>query len=259
MAEPTFLHKYRALDGENLQFVRQSIISKTLWLSRPSAFNDPFDCAPVVDTSWERSGWDFTARRLAEKRARGLPRFQKRALRRETLQKTNRLGRISRSDANDIAVSVMSDIRDKMGVLSLSGDPSNILMWSHYAHSHTGLVLTFRTDNDDIISEAQRVIYSNERPVVDVVGDRENVMVKTLLRKADYWSYELEWRAIRTGRPGHHGFSPDSLSAIIFGARTSPEVKRSIRQAVDISGLHVRFGQAKFDERLFQLNIVPAE
>ena len=256
-SDPQFLHKYRALDGGGLERVRETLIRKVLWLSRPDDFNDPFDCFPVIDTSLTREGLKEIARRVAERRGRNRPKWEKRQELKSALHAARR-GRMTRDEAQQIAVSTMAQIRENMGVLSLSEEPDNVLMWSHYAQSHSGVVLSFRTNSGDLISEAQQVRYSADRPVVDFVGDRENTMVKTLLRKADYWSYEREWRVIRTGRPGLHSFNPDSLASIIFGARTRPEHISVIKRAASIGGLKVNFGRAQFDQNKFRLNIIDA-
>ena len=255
--EPEYLHKYRSLDGDNMKFVRQSLITKTLWLSNPAAFNDPFDCAPYLDVTWNHQARVETAVRIANGRSQGLPRWQRRKELRTVTTNVSRLGVLDREDVQRVASDVLSDIRNNMGVLSLSGDPVNVLMWSHYARSHTGVLLTFRTDQGDLISEAQRVLYAMERPVVDVVGERASAMQKTLLHKADYWEYELEWRVIRPGRPRAHAFNPASLEAIIFGARTTDEDKQAVKQAAEIGGLKPRYAQALFDDRIFELHLIP--
>lgn len=257
MSMPEFLHKYRSLDPDGLARVRQSLITKSLWLSRPSSFNDPFDCAPVVKTTWDRAGVNLTARRAADQRTRQSARWEKRKERRTVARFMQRHRVHWQDQAQAIAVETINDIRNATGVLSLAEDPASVLMWSHYAHSHTGLIMTFRTDNGDLISEAQRVQYSENRPVVDVVADRENAMVATLLRKADYWSYEREWRTVRVGKPGLHNFAPASLEAIIFGAFTRDEHKETIKQAAQVGGLTPRYERAVFDPDKFQLDIIP--
>lgn len=252
---PQLLYKYRSLDGDALGRVRASIITKQIWLSRPADFNDPFDCAPVVMTTWDKPGIQFTAKRAAERRTRGRSRTDRRLEMKKLTQGVYRRDTPTLQAAQRVAQETIDRIRESMGVLSLAADPFSVLMWSHYASQHTGMVMTFRTTNGDLFTEAQEVVYESERPVVDLVGDRENTMEKMLLHKAKYWEYEHEWRVVRTGQPGLHAFDPESLVAIVFGARAREDDKRSIRQAVSIAALNVKFGQARFDDKMFRLDI----
>jgi hypothetical protein len=258
MKKPELLHKYYPLNGERLGFVRSSLMRKRLWLSLPASFNDPFDCAPIIDVTWDPRAQKETATRIANERSQGLPRPQRRQELRNVKSNVGHLKALKRHEVQAIASEMMDDIRNNLGVLSLSTDPVNVLMWSHYAHSHTGVQLTFRTDQDDLISEAQPVQYTVNRPVVDVTGERAAAMRKTLLHKANYWQYEQEWRVVRTGQSGYNSFDPTSLEAITFGAKTSDEDKRAIRRAAEIGNLTPRYQQVAFNERLFELNIVPA-
>ncbi|MCI1143256.1 DUF2971 domain-containing protein [Sphingomonas sp. WKB10] len=252
---PELLYKYRSLDGEAFERVRSSIITKQLWLSRPADFNDPFDCAPVVTATWDKRGIQKTTRRAADRRTRGADRKSRLLERKRLSRGLYRHDRPTVEAAQEVARETIDRVRDSMGVLSLAADPYSILMWSHYAGQHTGLLLAFRTDNGDLISEAQRVEYSTTRQTIDLVGDRDNTMRKMLLHKADYWRYEDEWRVVRVRQSGLHSFAPESLVGIVFGARMSDEHKARIRQAVGISGVAVHFGQARLDEHLFQLHI----
>jgi hypothetical protein len=83
-------------------------------------------------------------------------------------------------------------------------------------------------------------------------------MEKALLHKAHYWSYEDEWRVIRTKRPGAHPYEPKALDAIIFGAKIDPSREASIRDAALQGGVANILFRATFDDNLFKLNIVPA-
>jgi hypothetical protein len=257
--QPQLLHKYRSLDAGGLERVRQTLITKTLWFSRPSEFNDPFDCFPVSDTVLDKRKIDRIIKRANARKTRGAPRGVRTAeLRRSVKGLRSRIIGNGPEDVQRFARNTLDAIREDMGVLSLSADPVNVLMWSHYASNHTGVVLSFRDDRKDIISEAMRVIYNKERPVVDLLDVRERTMEKTLLRKADYWSYEKEWRVIKGGKPGNHGFDPSALIRIVFGLSTLPEHEASIRQAAAIGGLQVRFGRTRFCEREFRLEVIDA-
>lgn len=40
---PEYLYKYRSLNGPSFEFTRKIVQDSTVWFSKPSDFNDPFD------------------------------------------------------------------------------------------------------------------------------------------------------------------------------------------------------------------------
>lgn len=62
-----------------------------------------------------------------------------------------------------------------IGVLSLTEDPNNLLMWAHYAKSHTGFVLEFDNNHpffnsveNPIYPPCIKTVYQSERPIINV-------------------------------------------------------------------------------------------
>ncbi|MCL2789559.1 MAG: DUF2971 domain-containing protein [Desulfobulbus sp.] len=89
-------------------------------------------------------------------------------------------------------------------ILSLTEDPEHILMWSHYADQHKGMVigLDFSHDffkqmfinGDEFLLPVK---YCNQRPLYSYAEGRFLVEVKESLgTKGLQWGYEREWRAV---------------------------------------------------------------
>ncbi len=56
-----------------------------------------------------------------------------------------------------------------IGLFSLSADPYNILMWSHYSLNHSGFVIGFDTkslSNDYDFDYIEPMIYQQEYPII---------------------------------------------------------------------------------------------
>ncbi|BBI62577.1 hypothetical protein HSBAA_38830 [Vreelandella sulfidaeris] len=110
----------------------------------------------------------------------------------------------------------------KYGVLSLTRQPLNALMWSHYGDSHQGVVLGFDSDSagfsdpqsNVIPSQYGEMIYSATKPHNDlpVIGEHElmniggslrfdsnafNLMKRAFLYKSLEWAYEEEVRVVK--------------------------------------------------------------
>lgn len=170
------------------------------------------------------------------------------------------------------------------GMYSMSEDPSNILMWPHYADSHRGICLEFRTDAWPFNFNLWPVVYSNEYPLVgSVVNNVEDTMRSFLLTKAANWSYEKEWRVLmrrfnpiadekiiahepdemkRLWRlqfgPGHYKFSKDNLTAVIFGIRTTDVDKQKVLSWIHAGDMTPRLLQATLNRTRFQIDIINA-
>ena len=124
---------------------------------------------------------------------------------------------------------------DRTGVLSLSSTHENILMWSHYACSHSGVCLQFRVVVDPpFFTPAMPVTYTRDLPMPNLLGeDRHERAQQLLLTKAEDWAYEREWRILEPDRvPGSRSFPPKLLSAIIRGVKMSQANKDTVMKWV---------------------------
>lgn len=95
------------------------------------------------------------------------------------------------------------------GVISLTESNDNLLMWSHYADEHKGMVVSFEIDEDDPFyffgidggfdnCYFNRVSYRKLRPFSDEVtmDSLEDVRLHYMLTKSDEWIYEKEHRFV---------------------------------------------------------------
>lgn len=148
-----------------------------------------------------------------------------------------------------------------LGILSLSEDPANILMWSHYASQHFGVVVEFddkhpwfnqkTTPTDDLryLVQVSYVEHPHPRTWKQVNG------TDMLYTKTAAWAYEREWRMIRPLKDGTEVSSgifcfdvpAEAVRSITFGYRTKPALETEIRAAMNANPAlaHVQFKRAK--------------
>lgn len=225
---PRFLYKYKALDPqipESIAHVKDIIIHSRLWLSSPKAFNDPFDMKGRLDITGDAAAQRRRYRSLAKehgsswKRARS---FAAQMMRRPEAERRKALQRI------------LDENLAKTGVCSLTGDPRNILMWSHYGGQHSGICLQFETSRClGTLGRAIPVEYSETYPLVDWVEDFERHLASCVLRKYKGWEYEQEYRIVLPGQANSHiSFAPDALVGILVGCRASPKVKAALGEVM---------------------------
>lgn len=85
-------------------------------------------------------------------------------------------------------------------IYCLTHDPENLLMWSHYADSHYGVVLGFEFDRDinDKIFDIDYSPMKYQLGIEYCYGEKfsKEFMNSVLLRKSDIWKYENEVRLI---------------------------------------------------------------
>ena len=251
---PLYLYKFRSLSSDTeRERTRDIILTNSLWFSRPVDFNDPFDCVPV--SSMTKQEVKKYIAELYKRRCLSLPRGHRLQL---AAKFVNRRSRDGSGDAADAKVRRGIDQAvNTAGILSLSADPTHVLMWSHYSSSHTGICLRFNCRNPpSYFLDAQQVIYSEDRPTVNFQHDnKSDLLEKSIFRKAHFWSYEQEWRVIKPDGPGVYKFPAASLDGVIFGAKTTSENQTLVLGWAGGRSLKVQTIKAEFDPNQFKLNL----
>ena len=201
------LYKYFPLE-KGLSWLR----TRRLYFTPPRFFNDPFEFRPVA--------W----RTVSDRRLRSIlrtARFEK--IVREAFTRMElfsgrpeefhdwyearfhslfpQLAKDIRRTNDDIEEQFQLISSTYYGVCSLSRINNDVLMWSHYADSHAGMVIGY--DLDDTVfpnTELAPVRYSRTRFRAKpqfFMGWPGKRMVAAMRTKSRHWSYEREYRLIR--------------------------------------------------------------
>ncbi|WP_252502358.1 DUF2971 domain-containing protein [Sporosarcina sp. Marseille-Q4943] len=146
-----------------------------------------------------------------------------------------------------------------------SEDPDSMLMWSHYADNHQGMVLKYDFLNLDF--ETQRDVFIGLNPVIyteDLInleehkGVRDKISIATLaaISKSKEWSYEKEWRLIIHKNSSEKGIALKVIkpSCIILGARVSQVHK--IMLSLEAKKKQIPIKQLKLDKTKYHLSVV---
>jgi len=171
-----------------------------------------------------------------------------------------------RDGASPIREAIYRAFNDNVGILSLTEIPDHELMWSHYADTHTGLVLCFdeqhsffnrrRSENDEFYF--LREVHYSDGPAVSLATIDGDALLVT---KGTKWSYEREWRMIIPLRDATRSltiggdtvhlfsFSPEALRGIILGAHTTLTIEASVQNLLNHRAelRHVRLSRATLD------------
>lgn len=109
-------------------------------------------------------------------------------------------------------IELYEKISERYGIVSLTETHRNILMWAHYASSHKGVCVGYKSDFFDkqeklqsnnkspqIIYSPQRVKYDSKRFDQELCSETESpyeLIMQAMKTKSDEWIYEKEHRCI---------------------------------------------------------------
>ncbi|SHG90699.1 DUF2971 domain-containing protein [Marivita hallyeonensis] len=252
---PRSIFRYRSASTPYFFDEIDNALNSNLFLSPIVAQNDPFDCFPYYNTSKVRDikkfEEDHLKRKLVvseksfEKKFGNLPRKQ-----RQREKKWFKWSYKNRQLENKIIEKMLELERQKTLIACFSEINDNILMWSHYADSHSGVCLIFGvTDQDDHFANEylpMSIIYSDDRPeitTIDVIKftnqdelkgkfdeDRDRIFDALVRQKPCVWEYEKEWRIQHKSEDGSAYYHVPSieLKGMILGLRMDKDVRTSV-------------------------------
>ena len=253
LSPPQQLYKYRKLDANTID----AIVRSVAYFAKPFTFNDPFDCR-LRPTNYE--GTEEEYRVYFTKNAKKY--FPAKKVTEEVNRKIRAGVHHDEHQWEAAWKAAQTDQNEKVGLLCLTKNPDNILMWSHYADCHRGCCLEFSTA-ESVFKMARLVeypkIYPNYR-FLDCMNDRELFYKLTFFTKSNLWEYEQEWRVLFDERhekgAGLYKFENKALTGIIFGWNMAREHKELLGQLVSKRNPPVQLYQAHPYKREFRMKIV---
>ncbi|MGM0987776.1 MAG: DUF2971 domain-containing protein [Pseudomonadota bacterium] len=125
---------------------------------------------------------------------------------------------------------------DNSGVFSLSKNPIDELMWSHYGNSHCGLVIEYDLDFLKRFSPKGHihcfdVCYKEHPPILDLrclLQNADEVVRAMLGHKSPRWCNEEEFRVLLDNLNGQVPHDFRAARSITFGLNVSREVRAKI-------------------------------
>lgn len=251
----TFLYKYMSMD--NIDRVEQIFKENKFYFQSPNSFNDPFDCKALIDCNYsDKDDFSLFHSRIIRTLYPEISESELDNKIQEALSEKKFPEIINSSLKN-----VLYQLNEILGVFCLSEIHDDILMWSHYANSHKGIVLQF--DSGSLLKtfrHLNKVEYSkNYLPLKywNDYFDKPNEMFKLLLcRKSEHWNYEKEWRIIQPiGDDRNLLFPKDILTGVIIGCNASDDVKEQINKWIKDYKLETKIYFALKNDEGFSLEI----
>ena len=239
--------------GEQIQKWKQVLYDGLVFPAAPATFNDPFDCAFLLEENFLNSS--AARKMLADNLARRCPITEAEKC---NLLHTNDVGKTLKSifwkyfrvrdkylckrfmdDINE----AVKGIRDALQVACFSETNRSILMWSHYANNHQGFCVEYDFSDWECKKYLKPVQYVSERQYVpgnfadNIYPGAENAFINAALYKFVEWSYEKEWRLVAPNighlNPKYKGCIPilnvgEFITAVYLGAKADRKFEQEI-------------------------------
>ena len=208
---PKYVYKYRAININTEKIFSDS----KLWFSKPSDFNDPFDCQVIVDTN------------NTESEIANFIRQNDPLMASKNVKHFSRLWSKNPNDLHQMVNKKIHESLNEKGICCFAGNNENILMWSHYTVSHKGICLKFDVTADrDFFSTPFMVNYSKDYPHYNHLKDNSTIIKLLIQTKADIWKYEGEIRVLKP-LSGAYSFRKETLVGVCFGCNgTKSDVQK---------------------------------
>lgn len=139
--------------------------------------------------------------------------------------------------------------RDSFRIASFSANPTNFLLWSHYADGHKGCAIELEIDENN--HNLQEVYYSPFSSVIQREEETEMNLFHLFNSKTEAWEYENEYRIIIKDK--YHTLD-QPVSRILLGPLVDVVKETLLTRALP----HIEFIKTKLNKEQGILEIVSA-
>lgn len=228
MKVPAYLYKYKKFDAHAEDVIKNDLLAFT----NRKKLNDANEIKLVFKT---RESTKTYNEQLADHIDQIFPEYA-------GPQKLFMLMGLKRFNGNPIEATrkmlqeSMQEDADSIGLLCLTEDPLNDLMWGHYGDACAGYCLKIKIDISIEIfhRELFEVIYDNKPVMVPYPPKDDKDYHGVLITKPKNWEYEKDWRVIYPGNIDGksgikiYGFPSGIIEEVIIGFNMKKENMASI-------------------------------
>jgi hypothetical protein len=261
---PSFLYKYRYFDSK--RFYSTLFEEGKLFCSSPQNFNDPFDCVVRIDYSSPSESDIFKKFYRMEKYLH--PDWPEPQILASVNMLINNFDKTPLNNKEEIKSKILNHIYTYVGIYSLSAEPNNLLLWSHYSDSHKGFLIEFnalylknflvntylRQDHKHLLFEVE---YSDTYKLISAYSDNfDEELRKALLTKSTNWIYEKEWRILYYKGANQYieipaEILPDIICSVVVGSKISNDNESKIKSI--LKNVNIPLRKAYQSENKFEL------
>lgn len=260
---PSHIYKYRCWDDKHDEHKRW-LSSPEIYFANPIDFNDPFDCTVKYD-------WSLIRDEYLRSRIEDVLKQQRPGIDTDELQSKVDYRMTQKEKLKPVTRKTRVEQVEDIGICSFGGVPDSILMWSHYASSHSGICIEYDVralmshiferyeEDNDILIDLYGVRYEKDYPrrSPEHLSDKDYTAT-FLTRKFADWSYEQEYRLVWDGRSKRPlSISRAAISKIYLGCEMDDSAVRDVVNTVKSFGLKAQVLKASRRSLSFSLDFDP--
>jgi len=272
------LYKYRSCSERTFEI----FTSRKLYFARAEQLNDPLDSQIDIQTEYSRAQKEMAKRLSHEDHERKA--FLLFLLNSRSFSEKDSGRRISLNEA------LQRWIRH-LGILSLSKNANDALLWAHYAAGHTGVCLGFAADEItfagtvrageveyvhspryvelffSLVEELGKFVrpWEDASSYSDELGEKfyskqiTEITRENLFVKSEKWKYEEEFRIVLE-ESGLRDYDPRLLREIVFGTKAhDADIKRIVDILRTPEWQHVRMKKVRHVSGTFEFEVTDYE
>lgn len=246
------LFHFRGVHGVEDWLLEHLFVHGRLHHSSPSKLNDPFECKPHYrkpDTENERQSLLVHIFRIFRENGMGEDEARRKIA--ENLINPE----ILYQRLHQSGIETFAELR----MCSFTTSNENLLMWSHYGASHTGVCVEFDASIWPI-NGARKVKYQKKYPQIAYPPVEDERNMQAALIKSQVWAYEEEFRHIFapgadacTSEGDSIPLHQDTLTGIYFGADIDPQQRQRVIDMVVKGPFNPTFYQGALSSSEFKI------
>lgn len=219
------------------------LIENKIWFGSAKDFNDPFDCQLKSKTEYDKNDIILLINRLPT----------------NEIEKANLISNIDNFAINEyenLVNNAMKHKANKAGITCFTSREDDLLLWTHYANSHTGICLKF-----DVLKSLETfalpiiVKYVNKYPEYNYIKDYKDELIDFMFQtKSLDWEYENEYRILKP-EIGEYDFNKDALVELIFGVNASNESIERYKDILSSNGYNTKIKYATVSDSEYKIVI----
>lgn len=259
---------YKYLSIERIDYLDDELLRFT----QPSDLNDPFECLPQKPSDQDIKNMIDVVKTKLIQQAKSTE---------ETKFYLDKVKGLEYDIENNIKGNLVDkmyyeaydNINTEIGILSLSKNWYNTLMWSHYTKSHSGFCIGFNPEHsyfENYLSEDKNtsktideVEYASERLKIQTDINQKPLELEPFFTKSMDWKYEEEIRMVATldfadkikkNKPNDiylFKVPHNALTEIIAGANIDKKNEEKLKQFCLLK--NIKFYKCKISETKFNM------
>jgi hypothetical protein len=158
----------------------------------------------------------------------------------------------------------MTSFYSKARICCFTTNPRNPLFWAHYANSHKGYCVKFKTNNHphSVINNTRKIFYSDNYPTIQFpVLTNLISCLSIIFQKSTEWKYEDEYRSVFDSEWPNQlknngtalSLQNDDISDIYFGKAMNENAKSQIVSLVEAGNFNPQFWNTYISKDGFDL------